>query len=340
MAVRLAACGDIVIVRALSAEPLRALGEADLAFGNLEIAFGARGPARDKSYALRADPALAEQLAAAGFGLVSIANNHAMDFGPEGLIDCIDALDRVGVKHVGGGADLVAAMRPRLADVRGVRIAFVAFSALLPAGSAAGERRPGVAPLRVATAYELPGDLQGEPGLPPVIRTAPSPEDLQRLCATVREARGEADIVIVLPHWGVARQRQLCDYQPLVGRALIEAGADAVIGSHSHLLEGCEIYEGKPIFYSLSQVYLALDHPVAATMSTETAVIVLNIEGNKRVSGVTIIPVCLREAGASAAGEPAPAAGARAQDILDRIAGLSPGVRFERAGDTAVLSLA
>ncbi|MHB8618235.1 MAG: CapA family protein [Chloroflexota bacterium] len=334
----LAAVGDIVLGDHIRGAPLPAIAEADLAFGNLEIGFSRRGYGKEKAFALRCDPSVAPDLARAGFGAVSLANNHVMDFGPEGLEDCRAALDRAGVRHLGAGPTLSEAVKPLVVRAGPARVAFVAFSALLPLGAAAGEARPGVSPVHVETWYDVPQDIEGEPGLPPVVHTRPRSVDVERCRGLIAQLRREADVVVVLAHWGVTLQETLAEYQPFLAHVCIDAGADAVVGCHNHMLLGCETYRGKPIFYGLSQAYFVFDHPFARQVTRETALARLIVRDGA-VHSIELVPLLLNEVDAPEPGEPHLATGHAADLILSRIARQSPGERLERTGDTARLIL-
>jgi poly-gamma-glutamate synthesis protein (capsule biosynthesis protein) len=110
--------------------------------------------------------------------------------------------------------------------------------------------RPGCAPLRAHTLYEQ--IEHDQPGTPPRIRTFAHAEDLAAMCADIRAAKAQADIVLVSQHWGIHFVRAtIADYQREVARAAIEAGADAILGHHAHILKGAEVIAGRPVFYSL-----------------------------------------------------------------------------------------
>ena len=134
----------------------------------------------------------------------------------------------------------------------------LAASAILPEGYAASSDKAGCAPLRAHTLYEpLEPD---QPGTPAHIRTFPDSRDLDALVRAVREAVRECDYVLVSLHWGIHMVTgSIADYQRISAHALIDAGARAVFGHHSHLLKGIEIYRGRPIFYSLGN--FAIEQP-------------------------------------------------------------------------------
>lgn len=197
---------------------------ADLVFGNLECTLQAGPPVPRHALQFRAAPREAAALAAAGFTVLSLANNHSPNYGPAGLRATFAALDAAGLAYVGAGPDRAAARRPAVIVRRGIRFAFLAYAEgdIVPAGYAAGPRRAGVAFM-----------------------------NLQTLAGDVARARAAADIVIVSMHAGREYQPRPDAEQIAFAHAAIAAGADAVIGHHPHVVQTMEWYRGKPIFYSL-----------------------------------------------------------------------------------------
>ncbi len=168
-------------------------------------------------------------------------------------------LDETGIKRCGAGETLAEALRPAVMDAGEHRIAVIAASSIVPEGYAAREDKPGCAPLRAFTVYEPVEPDQ--PGTPPRIRTFPHLDDLEVLSRQVSAARQVADIVLVSMHWGIHMiPYALADYQTICARKLIDAGADAILGHHPHILKGVELYRGKPIFYSLGNFAIGQPH--------------------------------------------------------------------------------
>lgn len=200
------------------------LADAQIVFGNLEGPLthgGEREP--DKQYAFRSPPEkVAPALKAAGFNVVSLANNHTLDYGAVGLADTRAALDAVGIASVGAADDEQAARVPAILTVGNVRVAFLAYSATLPENFYATANKPGT-----AFAHE------------------------HHVRADVARARDAADVVLVSFHWGQEGKTELRDYQTRLGRAAIDAGALAVLGHHPHILQGIERYGAGVILYSL-----------------------------------------------------------------------------------------
>ncbi|NIH78460.1 CapA family protein [Amycolatopsis viridis] len=258
MTFTLAAVGDLVPTRPLGAELRPAvrgvaglLSAADVAFGDLEIALTDRGCPQEKLITFRARPGLADDVRALGFDVVALANNHSMDYGFDAVAGTMGELDRVGIRHTGAGAGLREAERGCVLRVGDVRVGFLAWSCLLPPGFAAAADRPGIAPIHVSTSFEIDGaGVLEEPGAPPVVRTRVVAGDLERVTARIAEFRGDVDFLAVSVHWGFGFGPALAEYQRPLGHALIDAGADLVLGSHVHGLQGVERYRDKVILYS------------------------------------------------------------------------------------------
>ncbi len=230
----------------------------DLVFVNLECPLTARGAPADKHVAFRSDPALAHDLRAAGIDVVTLANNHMFDYGLEGMNDTLTALSGAGVAAVGAGRDLAAALAPAVLSAGGTRVAFLGVATTLPVGSGAAPDRPGIAPVRVTTSYIPDGTgLDETPGIAPFVETRAWPADVEAVTSAVRAAKRTADTCVVGIHWGVPHgfvaqfQDLLAAYQRPLAKALVEAGADVIVGHHPHMLHGIEVIDGRPVFYSL-----------------------------------------------------------------------------------------
>jgi poly-gamma-glutamate capsule biosynthesis protein CapA/YwtB (metallophosphatase superfamily) len=228
------------------------INDADLAFCQLEICITDRGERLPQvRHTDRTGPEAAHAIRCAGFDVVSFASNHCMDWGQDGLSDTIKALEDADLKVVGVGASISAAREPVIVGCKGKRIAFLAYSSILPMSYWAEVDRPGCAPMRAWTKYEpIEPD---QPGTPCRVYTFPNEEDLAALTDDIRQAKERADLVFVSLHWGIHFiPAVIADYQVDVARAAIDAGADAILGHHAHILKGFESYKGKPVFYSLS----------------------------------------------------------------------------------------
>lgn len=349
MAWTLAAVGDVMLSEALgSSRAFAMLRDADLAFANLEVPLSRRGHPADKPIAFRADPSLAAELARIGLDVVSFANNHSLDYGTDALLDTLSAVEEAGVVVVGAGENLESSLRPRVLHAGDSRVAFLAFASTLPTGSAAAPDRPGVAPLRVEVAVLADAPVfEEQPGTSPYVRTTALEDDLGQARRAIAAARGQADAVVVSVHWGVPPgwaapfQGILADYQQPLGHALVDAGADLVLGHHPHTLHGIEIYRGRFICYSLGNFIfhsLAAGKPLTLGRPSppyrlqyvrppelEESALFTFTYGRGRW-GLEIIPCAFDERG-----ECRPVDGQRGQRILERLAGHCEGLGVELA---------
>lgn len=217
--------GDVhfegVLREALADDPASVLDDitpslsgADLAMVNLETAVTEGGTPEDKTYTFRAPPTAFDALRSAGVDVVTMANNHGMDYGTEGLADTLAARDASGFPVVGIGHDAAEAYAPYRTVVNGQRIAVLAATDVLDANligrSTATDDQSGVA----------------------------SAKRVDRLVAAVQAARADSDTVVVFLHWGTEGQTCPNAAQPGLARRLVDAGADLVVGSHAHRLLG------------------------------------------------------------------------------------------------------
>lgn len=199
------------------------LRQGDIVIGNLEAPIAVSGTEfTAKKFRFRLNPKAAPALKNAGFTHLTLANNHILDFGMDGLRQTREALTRQGLAFAGAGPDLDAAKSAWFTDIKGVRIAFLSYSLVYPEEFFAGKARAGTAP-----------------GLATLFTT-----DISR-------AKESADYVIVSFHWGGEGLDSPKPYQKTVGRQAIDAGADVIIGHHPHVLQGVEYYRNGVIFYSL-----------------------------------------------------------------------------------------
>jgi poly-gamma-glutamate synthesis protein (capsule biosynthesis protein) len=230
------------------------LRQADLRFGQCERVYSERG--QDPQWLFgpgghhaRQHPRMAEVFDAAGIDIVSLASNHAMDWGPEALLDTTDLFRSRGRHVVGAGRDGAEARKPAIVERNGVTLAVLSYCSVLRDGQAAGPGKAGIAPLRVHT-YYAPEEFQ--PGTPPRIVTTAYDEDVKAMADDIRVARQRADAVIVSLHWGLRHvAKTLCTYQQPVAHAALDAGADLILGHHAHSIKAVEVYKGKVCFYSI-----------------------------------------------------------------------------------------
>jgi poly-gamma-glutamate capsule biosynthesis protein CapA/YwtB (metallophosphatase superfamily) len=261
--VTLCAVGDIMVNRDDPASIFDLAGpvlrDADATFGNCESTYSERGSRNPATRGeVRAHPRNLDAFTAAGFDVVSFANNHHLDAGYDAFFDTLDALRERGIATCGAGRDLAEARQPAILERNGTRVAFLGYSAILFPGYEAADNRPGCAPLRVHTHYEQVEIEQ--PGSAPDVITFTREEDLEALREDVRVARERADVVVVTPHWGIHFEpATIAQYETEVGRAAIDAGADVVLGHHQHILKPVQVYKGKVIVHGMGNFAMDAD---------------------------------------------------------------------------------
>ena len=230
----------------------RLLRRADVAMVNLETAVTDRGSPEPKQYNFRAPQSAWKALEAAGVDVVNLANNHGLDFGQQGLQDTLQGADRAGLPLVGAGEDAGAAYAPWRTEVKGQRLAFLGATQVLDSFAvdrwAAGPGKPGLA----------------------------SAKHEDELVAAVRAARADSDTVVVFLHWGVEAQQ--CPQSPATDLAekLVAAGADVVVGSHAHVLQGSGYLDGAYVHYGLGNF---LFYSSGGGLNTQSGVLTLTLRG-------------------------------------------------------------
>lgn len=248
------AVGDLVLDEpdpdrffAPSAEVLRA---ADVAIGQIEVPHSTSTEVASNDVpAPPADPEHLGAAARAGIAIGTLAGNHIYDCGPQGIADTITAAQAVGIATTGAGPDLDAARRPAVLERRGRRIGVVSYNCVGPRESWANSRKPGAAPLRVISHYELDS---ANPGGPPAVYTFCEPRSLAAFRDDVAALAAEVDVAVVALHKGIGHVPvDLADYEIEAAHAAIDAGATAVVAHHAHIMRGIEIYRDRPIFHGL-----------------------------------------------------------------------------------------
>ncbi len=282
----LAAVGDVVLARddpaaafALVAPLLR---EADLRVANCEVALSHRGmPQYAKPEVLHSSPEMVAGLVAAGFDVVSLANNHSMDHGPEALLETMGLLEKHGIACCGAGPNDAAAWRPAVLDRRGLRVAFVACATESYLGFAAHPAKPGIAVIRRDALY-------GPRGV--------NPDDLDRLVEVIRMGRRTADVVVVCCHWGLSQSHALTISQRAVARAALRAGAHLVLGHHPHVLQGIQRAARQAVCFSLGNFVFDLSPPFLGPATRWTMLVLARI-GRSGLSHLAFRPVRINDAG-------------------------------------------
>ena len=289
----LLAGGDVRMERAesLGMDPFASvepsLDSADLALVNVETAISDRGTPHFKEYVFRAPPSAAARIAAGGVDVANLANNHANDYGPDALTDTVDLLEGAGVTTIGAGRNAQEAYQYRLLTTgSGVNVAFVGASLIVPSAFAATSATPGIA-------------------------SAHTPSRA-RVLDTVRAAASTADAVVVAVHWGIERNPCPNDEQRLLAQQLLDAGADAVVGHHPHVLQPVVVSGGKLVAFSLGNFVWE----PRTGLTGETGVLQIDFDGD-HVVGWTLHPHLL-----DGDGVPVPAgSGERVERIRDIVSG-------------------
>jgi poly-gamma-glutamate synthesis protein (capsule biosynthesis protein) len=260
---------------------------ADLTIANLEspLARGGR-EFTGKKFRFRAEPEVAAALKQSGINLVTLANNHSMDYGKEALAETMYNLKNVGIAWVGAGENLDEARKMALYSIKGKKIAFLGYSLTQPVEFFAGKNRPG---------------------------TTPGFEKL--FVEDIRLARQQADYVIVSFHWGTEGKSGVQSYQRKAAHRAIDAGADVIIGHHPHVLRGIERYKAGIVIYSLGNFTFASKSKSAH----DSAIVRLRFSEGKREAELLPLDILHRRVGF----QPQLLSGKQADEIIERLNTLS-----------------
>ncbi|MDI6817659.1 MAG: CapA family protein [Actinomycetota bacterium] len=276
------------------------LKNGDVVLGNLESALApGTSPSEDKSYYMRGTPEAAKGMKAAGINLVSLANDRIMYFGDNGLRSTVNALNQAGIASAGAGNNSQEAYTSKIINVKGKKVALLAFSDVTADGELATSDQAG---------------------------TACFPER-NEISAIIREAAKESDYLIISCHWGEEFGDAIGEHQRRFARRAIDAGADIVMGHHPHAMHGIELYNGKLIAYSMGDFIFApgtIDY-------NETFILKLSL-AKGMIVGAEVVPVVI-----DYNGKPSIAAGCAATSILKKLRDMSEpyGTVVNILGDTA-----
>jgi poly-gamma-glutamate synthesis protein (capsule biosynthesis protein) len=274
------------------------LSAADLTVVNLETAVGTGGSPEPKRFTFQAPPSAFEALAAAGVDVVTMANNHAGDFGRDGIRQALDAAEVARsasppLAVVGIGHDADDAFAPAMVDIGGATVAVL--------GASAADDDPTADP----TGHLAATDSQ--PGTADAV-------DATLLVRAVEQARAEADVIVVYLHWGIQGQSCPSHAQTELARATAEAGADVVVGSHAHRLQGAGMLGDTFVAYGLGNFAW---YTQASTATTATGILTVTVDGGN-VIGQEWTPAMI-----GSDGLPHPVDGAEADRMTDEFAQLA-----------------
>jgi poly-gamma-glutamate synthesis protein (capsule biosynthesis protein) len=238
----------------------RTLRAADITTGNLETSVSTQGMAAEKKYTFRGSPAALRPMHdRAGFDVLTLANNHAVDYGRDALLDTIGYAHEAGIKTIGAGRTSFAARRPAIVDAGGLRVALLGYSDINPAGFNATETSPGTAKA-----------------------------DLTAIRDDVRAARRHADVVVCFFHWGVELHPDPDSRQELYASACLDAGAKLVLGAHPHVLGPVS----RPTPHSLVAWTLGNFVFPSSGVTGRTAILKVTLD-TRGVSGYRLVPVTI-----------------------------------------------
>lgn len=321
--VRLVAGGDVCLARQLPGlvdryGPLRPfrdiaarLKSADVTLVNLETCTTTLGDFFKKQgrrpYFYRNRPEVLDVLLQAGVNVVTVGNNHAMDFGADALEQQLEILDACGVAACGGGRDYMAALRPAYISAGGLTLAFIGVDTETPATQAT-ETTAGVN-------YAVEAEL------------------LKSIAASLAEARCHADLVIVTPHWGANWVENAPEHRRTLARRMIDLGVDAILGHSAHILQGIEVYRDRPIVYDMGSL---LFDRVGENRLADSALFELEMTA-AGVHRLTVTPIRLLKGRAHFAEEPDRTC---ILDLLSRLTReLDPAAAFERSDERLEFAL-
>ena len=280
------------ITAVVSEEVLAAMQGADIMMVNNEFQFSTRGePMEDKQFTFQTDPKYVQVLLDLGVDIVSLANNHSLDFGQDALLDTMATLDEAGILHAGAGETKERAEKLQIIEVNGKKFGFLAATRVIPVSQ-----------------WNID---YGQPGLFATY-------DETRLLECIEEAKQECDFLTVYVHWGIERVQYPKAYQRTLAARYFEAGADLVIGAHPHVLQGIELMDGKPVFYSLGNY-------IFGNRFTKTMLVEVTITSDNEVS-YRILPAFATE------GKTDFYKGEEAQGLYDYLTLISANVKVESDG--------
>ena len=240
---------------------------SDIMMANNEFPYSDRGtPTPNKKYTFRADPGDVHIMKDMGVDIVGIANNHAYDYGPDALVDTIDTLNDAHLPFVGAGKNIDEAMRPAYFHVNGNVISIVAATQIERLGS--------------------PDTKEATADSPGVLRTL----DPKKAVEAIKTASENSDFTVMFVHWGTESTDLVEKSQRDLAKAYVEAGADLVIGAHSHCLQGIDYIDDVPVFYSLGNFWFN-------SRTLDTCIVTATLNEDCRLSSVQFIPCIQRGSG-------------------------------------------
>ena len=284
-----------------SANLLMEMQTADIMMVNNEFSYTTQGTAiKGKAYTFRGNPARVTQLKNIGVDFVNVANNHVYDYGEVGLLDTLNTLKNASIPYVGAGKDLDEASTPLYYIANGRKIAFVSAT-------------------QIERSYNYTKEAtKSSPG---VMKTLNPDKFVQEIASTKKNA----DIVIVIVHWGTEGNAAYGKDQTALAKAFVDAGADLIVGGHTHCLQGIEYVDNVPVYYSLGNYWFASTSQMPADYDTGLAQARIQADGSITIK---FLP-CKFEAGVTRLLDSADEKAA----VLKEVADLSSSVSLKEDGN-------
>ncbi len=236
--------------------------QGDLSFVNLECCLSTQGsPVAAKEFTFEGSPEAAAGMKTAGIDVVSLANNHSKDYGTQAFLDTMTNLKAQGIAWCGAGNNAAEAYSPAVLNAHGVKVAFLAFTNIVPDGWPAGTTTPGCA-------------------------VGSSADKVARTVADAK-TKSKADFVIVSFHWGIELATSPGGEQRSLAHAAVDAGADVVLGHHPHVVQGFEVYKNRLIAYSLGNFVFAPPREISA--KTVSVLVSMNKDGLRQAKVVPMV---------------------------------------------------
>ena len=252
------------INKSIDSEVLSVMQSVDIMMANNEFPYSYRGtPTPDKTFTFRADPKDVHIMKDMGVDIVSLANTPAYDYGPEALIDTVDTLNDAKLPFVGAGKNFAEAASPVYFHANGHVISYVSATQI--------ER------------YGNPDTKEATADSPGVLRTL----DPAKAVEVIKEAKANSGFTVMYVHWGSENTDRVEQSQRDLARAYVDAGADLIIGDHSHCLQGIDYVDDVPVFFSLGNFWFS-------SKTIDTCIVKATLNENCKLSSVEFIP-CIQK---------------------------------------------
>lgn len=257
---------------------------SDIVFGNLETALSGRGqPIKEKEYTFRSSPKLTPHLKKHNFTALSIANNHVLDYGPTAFTDTMQLLKENGISYGGGGYNKQEASNGVVVEKKGVKIGFIAFTRVTPSVDwYAGAKKPGI--IGAYKAHEA------------------------EVLEAVKNLNEKCDLLVVSLHWGKEGSIVVRKEETELAHKLVDSGADVIVGHHPHVVQGMEMYNDRPIFYSLGNFFFTTSY---SEICNKTIMATVRYDSKGVLRSVNAVPGTIRS------GRPFPMEEAEKQKFIE-----------------------